>query len=64
MAATKVTTGYAVEARTVGAERIFAVMREYMFRGNAGSQLVTIYRDEAVADSIAATLNHHKNKEH
>jgi hypothetical protein len=64
MADTKVTTGYAVEPRTANSgERIYAVMRQYLYRGKPGTQLVTIYRDQAIAESVRGTLNLHKNKE-
>lgn len=56
MAQGKVTTGYGVDPRTVDGKRVYAVMRQYTFRGNAGAQLVTIYSDEITADSVAATL--------
>jgi hypothetical protein len=64
MAQGKVTTGYKVEPRTVDGKRIFAVMREYVYRGSPGSQLVTIYSDESVADSIRSTLNVNKGSEY
>jgi hypothetical protein len=64
MANTKVTTGYFVEVRQVGGGwRIYAVMREYLYRGNPGRQLVTIYEDQDTADSVRATLDLNKNKE-
>jgi hypothetical protein len=65
MAQGKVTTGYKVEPRTANeGKRIFAVMREYLYRGKYGTQLVTIYEDQGVADSISATLNVNKGSEY
>lgn len=63
MADTKVTTGYKVEPRTVDGGQIYAVMREYRYRGKYGKQLVTIYQDAAIAEYIRATLDVNKRKE-
>jgi hypothetical protein len=46
-----------------GGWRIYAVMREYLYRGKPGRQLVTIYEDQDTADSVRATLDLNKNKE-
>ncbi|MGW0626151.1 hypothetical protein [Streptomyces sp. NPDC002758] len=65
MADTKQTTGYIVDVRQVdgGARQVYAVLREYRYRGKYGAQLVTIYEDASVAEYIRATLDVNKRKE-
>lgn len=63
MADAKVTTGYVVHLRSYKGGTIYAVMREYTYRGKPGTQLVTIYGDRDTAESIRSTLDLNKRKE-
>jgi hypothetical protein len=65
MADSKKTTGYIVDVRQVDSSgsQVFAVMREYLYRGKYGTQLVTIYKDASVAEHIRATLDINKGRE-
>jgi hypothetical protein len=63
MSATKITTGYTVDPRSANGRRMYAVMRQYTYRGKPGEQLVTIYTDEATADSVRAALDLNKRRE-
>jgi hypothetical protein len=63
MADAKITTGYVVHPRSYKGGVIYAVMREYTYRGKPSAQLVTIYGDRRTADSIRMLLNENKDKE-
>lgn len=64
MANKKVTTGYTVDSRVADGRPIYAVMREYTYRGKPGEQLVTIYAERDVANTVATMLGLYKGKEY